>query len=661
MGKTRRTKVRSKGQNPLGVPNGDELAAAIISEGNDAGGPINNIIDQLESANIEEKLCGLQTLSTLCQNNINIGLIIKSDIVRIASPFLVDRNVNLRHATAGALRNLSVNGTEICEILVEQDVLTPLLTLLQEYAADKDWVPVFDKTMNSQLDQKSDVFLQAINIVWNLCESTSVALGFLNQSLLLESFIRYLNYTVYGNDIAIAVAQCLLVVTEDNPTSWKVLTNYGNEFVHLLNLDNDPNNQFANTFLRTLAAGIVTNVPALSATFLNQILQSVSKTLNLNHRIVLGKLSSSLPIDGVDQEGYEIEVTDDHMIEMEQETEEQAVKRRRKADMPSDLDLEVTNVEYLLEAQRIGAETLTNLCSFNDEEATIGNDEEEMSDAESVNDYDVSNYSSTTNLDNTDKIPVEIQEAVKALGLIEKLWERAHPIPDNVNDILQETRSVVLKKLRRMRISSVLCLQNLCNSFTTEDLGGPEALYAVWLELGQQAFQGPQDTEILEAITTLMRSALEHLKTSPQLFIKMTSEDLELMLNGVKSCTESEIRANWLRMLGILGCVLPEPLVKIIIHFVLEVCSTKEIDAWSMSESLDALMDMFSDKDWLQISYEVNLAKRAKEFEKILKTKSRQEKRELAERYHAIQTVKVNLGRFSKYIEGQLKSYKPQQ
>lgn len=45
------------------------------------------------------------------------------------------------------------------------------------------------------------------------------------------------------------------------------------------------------------------------------------------------------------------------------------------------------------------------------------------------------------------------------------------------------------------------------------------------------------------------------------------------MLDGVRNCSMPEIRANWLRMLGTLGCLLPEPLVKVIVAFIVETCA----------------------------------------------------------------------------------------
>lgn len=74
----------------------------------------------------------------------------------------------------------------------------------------------------------------------------------------------------------------------------------------------------------------------------------------------------------------------------------------------------------------------------------------------------------------------------------------------------------------------LICLQNLCNSLSTEDLGGPNAIYNVWVELGQQVFKGPPDTTILEPSTSLMRAALEHLKINKELFNQMTENDLQV-------------------------------------------------------------------------------------------------------------------------------------
>lgn len=201
-----------------------------------------------------------------------------------------------------------------------------------------------------------------------------------------------------------------------------------------------------------------------------------------------------------------------------------------------------------------------------------------------------------------------------------QLWARSQPLAENVKSILMTSERGLYKRQNSLRISSLICLHNLCNVMTTDELGGETAIYNVWLDLGQQIFQIQQDYESLEASTSLMRATLEHLKKSRELFQQVSDSDLQLILDGIQNCDKSEVRANWLRMLGTLGCLLAEPLVKKITDFMLET-TIKEDDVWTISEALDSFMDMFSDNDWNQIVYELNVVAKSKELEKILKTK----------------------------------------
>lgn len=76
-------------------------------------------------------------------------------------------------------------------------------------------------------------------------------------------------------------------------------------------------------------------------------------------------------------------------------------------------------------------------------EPTNDNDDD-LSDAESVHDYEQdSNNSSAMQ---SDKLPIEILEPIKSFGLVEKLWQRAQPLAENVNDILMDHGKSLYKK-----------------------------------------------------------------------------------------------------------------------------------------------------------------------------------------------------------------------
>lgn len=331
---------------------------------------------------------------------------------------------------------------------------------------------------------------------------------------------------------------------------------------------------------------------------------------------------------------------------METETIEELETRRKKL-LPTALDSEVRQIELLMLAQRIAAETLTNICCGTDDEDA---QEMEDSDSESVHDYDTS----AGRVTESDKLPVEIIEALRSLAIVDKLWQRAQLIPQNVQEILKDHPTHgrnLLKRFLRLQNSVLIALQSLCGVLSTEDLGGPGPVYRVWLELGQQVFQGGQSS--VEATTGLMRAVLEHLKLHRQLFAQMTADDLELIVKGIEKCGEAETRANWLRMLGALGCVLPnESEVRVILQFMVEHCR-KEDDVWTLSEGMDAFMDIFADNDWPQLIKQLQLTQKCKEIDRVFKAKVKQSKKALSDRYGAVNTVRSNLTRFCKYLEDQ--------
>lgn len=70
--------------------------------------------------------------------------------------------------------------------------------------------------------------------------------------------------------LAITVGQCLLVISEDNATAWRVLSNFSTEFQSLLKVDGD----FQATILRTVVAGIMSNVPVLRMQHFKEIIEA---------------------------------------------------------------------------------------------------------------------------------------------------------------------------------------------------------------------------------------------------------------------------------------------------------------------------------------------------------------------------------------------------
>lgn len=127
-------------------------------------------------------------------------------------------------------------------------------------------------------------------------------------------------------------------------------------------MNSDPTEQ--NVMLRTVAAAILSNVPTLSTMYINQIFSTLNQALDINHRILLGKLTSSIPLNETEENSLGIEIAAED--QMEEETEDEATKRRHKQDLPTEHDIQIKTACWVLEAQRIAAETITNLCSSED-------------------------------------------------------------------------------------------------------------------------------------------------------------------------------------------------------------------------------------------------------------------------------------------------------
>lgn len=83
--------------------------------------------------------------------------------------------------------------------------------------------------------------------------------------------------------------------------------------------------------------------------------------------------------------------------------------------------------------------------SFNSPITEAVADDDDLTDAESVRDYDHDSSGSSGAIQN-DKLPIEILEPIKSLGLVEKLWQRAQPIAENVNQLLKETNNNIMRK-----------------------------------------------------------------------------------------------------------------------------------------------------------------------------------------------------------------------
>lgn len=644
MGKTKRNRVKAKASNPTVLPSVRDIEREEDEFGANGDGKhmskqestIQALLEMLQSPNIEDKVIGLQTLATVFDAPESIGDVMKHKVVKVAAPLLFDKSTAVRNAAAGALRNLSACGShEICDLLVEQDVMTPLSALIQKYA--DDWQPSKKKS-EDKLDEVTDTFTQAVHLLWNLCESNGTAVKYFNSGNLLPVLVKCLEVGVFGVDTAIAVAQCLHTVTEENPAAVSKLQSSSPALQKLLNLEGCDSPVL---LLRTLACGLILDlnygkVSSLSPTIVTQIMCSLTTTLTTNHRKVVNDFTSSVPLD-------------------------EAVETSKKH---TEILKSVTDIQYLIEAQKIAIELLANICSGDDA------DDDAMDQDSSGNSSD--DVLSDSGLPEDDcavaekfslSIPSEVHEAIISGQLVEKVWDKAQLPAENVSQILKkhEDGKQIFNRLCTLRCHALLCMNNLVAGLDIQDLGGRNDVYQLWLNMGTLIFKqtGPTDTRFLEAATAALRASLQKLAEAQchDLFGQMTESDLQLMFDTEVKCPDENVRANLIRSIGMLGMILTKSLessehalilLKNIGKFLLDVC-VRETQLWVIAEAVDSIMDVFGEDETDLAAAQVNLVEKLQALLPALKSKVRLQRKSLGDHYLVVTTVNTNLSRFIKY------------
>ncbi|GBP75301.1 HEAT repeat-containing protein 3 [Eumeta japonica] len=488
MGKVRKTKTKRNKSNAENENNGQ----VIVDSKENA---IQTILDQLQAPNVEEKCCALQTMALLAESSENVQEIISNDVVRAAAPFLVDSAGSVRNIAAGALRNLSTMGYETCDALIEQDIMTPLICYFHQYT--ETWT-LNDKSKSK--DEDAETFVQCINLLLNLCESSELAVKSLCESRILDILPKYLDLSSISHNIIASVLHCLFVVVEDNPGAIeKIKANGETQLQSLLNMEGS---DYSTLLLKTLSAGIVINmthgqIHKLPPEVISKIMVILSNALTVDHRQACHQLSSNIPLRSEDgktelPKGKEAQTLNDHL----------------------------NSVSHLLDSQQSAIEIIANLCSCGDDDELI--DSEDSSDTEDMGVDEICNGSDNTeSLLVEDKLPSDVLEAVISLDMFNKVWAKAQLPAENV-------------MLHNLQTRALLCVNNMLSILPLKSLSDVDGVYKIWVDAGKLAFKQNTDNILLESATAVMRAALDRIKfrenktNDGTLFSNLALSDIEV-------------------------------------------------------------------------------------------------------------------------------------
>uniref|UniRef100_A0A4W5RYK8 HEAT repeat containing 3 n=1 Tax=Hucho hucho TaxID=62062 RepID=A0A4W5RYK8_9TELE len=602
---------------------------------------------QSPSADVREFACA--SISRVVQQSQTIPGFLQRDAVRRLGPLLLDRSLAVRETATGALRNLSAcGGHEVCDDMVKQDVMTPLTALLRECCAGFETNDAI--SLKGQKNTVEDVANEAVNLLWNLCESSSQALSVFNKAGILDVILQCLERHTHNIKLALSAAHCLHTVTEDNAELLCSMNNavLGTLESVLLSSQTD----MAHTLLRTLAAGSVWNLKsslptARQAQTLNALMATLSQCLELDAGTLIPQLRqaevarSATASEAWNMEDHQAAAGNMAVEEMEDDEEEGVGPKRNVKATKIDKDFsdllprgkeELREATALLTAQQTSLEIIVNMCCSDD-----------PSDDE---------WEEASSSDESEMCPDGLSEG--NTSLLSPLCLSAEVHGALINHNIPE------KVMHRVQYRALTCLHNMLSTMDAESLGGAAALQAVAQHLSTLVFSPPEipkEEEFLEAVTGAMRSLLQiiaYMKI-PQC---MTPQQMMSLSEAATRCDVVSVRVNALAILGITGSTLAKEkgtaeTVQMIGNALLQI-ATKDANLVVCGEALDALFDVFADGDEAErAAANINLLPALKALQPVFKAKIRKEGKGKysPEQLCVLDNIKVNLRRFIGYLE----------
>ncbi|KAM8893925.1 HEAT repeat-containing protein 3 [Spinachia spinachia] len=675
MGKSKTTKFKRPKFNAVGLPaDGVKEADAEEEEPGDDSCPAAELLEKLQSPSADVREFACASVSRVVQQSQTIPVFLQRDAIRRLGPMLMDTSLAVRETAAGALRNLSAcGGQEVCEDMVKHDVMTPLTALLRESCAG------FESSAAAVTDKKNaveDVAHEAVNLLWNLCESSSQSLSVFNKAGLLDLVVQCLERHPHNIELAISAAHCLHTVTEDNPELLCSLNAAVLGVVESALLTSQP--AMAHTLLRTLAAGTLWNVKgslpaARQAQTLNAVVATLSKCLDLDPGTLIPELRRAEEVRhrsapaAADSEDQAVVEMDEEAEEAKEEAAAPKHKRNGKAVrvdndfsdlLPRDKE-ELKEATALLTAQQTSLEIIVNMCCSDDPS------DDEWEEGSSSDECDLGPdglCDGVCNLMSPLCLSAEVHEALIQHSIPEKVLKKTEFPRKEAMDVCQQIPSWrgLIKKAQRVQSRALTCLHSILSAMDAESLGGAAALQEAAQHLSTLVFGAaeiPKDEEFLEAIISAMRSLLQMI-ASKNISQCMTPQQLMSLSEAATRCDVVSVRVNAVAILGITGSTLAKEkdaaeTLQMIGNALLQV-ATKDANLVVNGEALDALFDVFADGDEAETaSKNIHLLPALKALQPVFRAKIRKEGRGQCspQQLCVLDNIKVNLKRFIGYLE----------
>ncbi|KAM4018276.1 HEAT repeat-containing protein 3 [Anomaloglossus baeobatrachus] len=667
MGKSRARRFKPVGFTPTAAV---KAPAAAGEEDSADSFHAEDLLHKLQSPSPEVREFACASISKVVQQKRVIPAFLQRDAVRCLGPLLLDKCMSVRETAAGALRNLSTcGGFEVCDDMVTRDIMTPLVALLKECATGLDAnLELGTNSKDLTKNQVEDIANQAVNILWNVCESNSKALTIFNKENCVEIVIRCLSKFPSNLELSVSAAYCLQTVTEDNP---ELLASFDASALQTLeNVLLTPATTMEMRLLQTLVAGTVWNIkdripPSIQADSINAILRILSEVLSQDAAqfIIQMKEAEAARLKTAESDVEEVVSSLEEASPNEDEGMGDGAAREQNRDNFSDLipvsHEELRQASFLLVAQKSALEMIVNMCcsdepSDDEWEELSSSDESELGLEKSITDGG--------ELMSPLCMSSEVHSALLNHAIPKQVLEKTR-FPDDA--ALQLCRhhaawKPLITKMSTVQHRALTCLHNILSMVDTESLGGASALQELAQHLSELVFtktDGQKQEEFLEAASSAVRALLQTMATKgiPQC---MTPEQVMSFAEACVQSTNASTRVNAVSIIGVTGSVLAKrdntaDTIKLIGNFLLGV-ATNDFSLVVSGGALDAIFDVFADGDESEkAAMEIKLLQALKKIQPAFKSKIRKEGREKysVDQLCVLDNVRTNLRRFISYLE----------
>ncbi|KAF5352474.1 hypothetical protein D9756_005865 [Leucocoprinus leucothites] len=367
MGKSQKKKSMRR-HNPVRVPDTHlpkGLSSAEQSSSKNAA--ILPILQKMESADATERKWACVAVANLIQNDPSTRRLLQGkNVVGALITRLTDSEEEVVAEAVGALRNLCIDGGyDICAEMYNKNILTPLKTfvpkisnVLSQYLTNSKSAP---ENAQKLIYEMAD---NIITVLWCLSETSNKALNAINEIHLipfLMSFLASRDNLPLGP--VASAAQCLYVLTDDNPLAISDVKSDASYLACLLDISRPENIAKVDTNLKdprivtlsVLAAGILRNISPLPP-------PTVVSLVDLDKDIIFPLLQPTISSIGIP----DISVGAQELITAqsnEPQIEKLSLKHTPKSDHKSSTEIELEKIETRLRTVQLALEILTGACA----------------------------------------------------------------------------------------------------------------------------------------------------------------------------------------------------------------------------------------------------------------------------------------------------------